>query len=362
MGRARPCVGIPCLFVVLLAGCGQPSDAVDPAAVDPAMQVTTATARLETLRDDLILPGTIVPSVGADWTIYAPEAGLVAEVPKVAGDEVAVGDLLVRFDILTMTQELGAKQALLTLALQRADEARQERDRLESLYEQGLIPRNQLEASRAAVSDAQLAVSRAQGDVELAQVLVDTTRVTARFDGVIHTVWKAPGDFVDGTEHDPVMRVVDPTRTQIALEIPLDRLGRLQAGQVATITGPSGETIIGTASRIERSNDPMAETASVRLAYQSPTPLPLDTEVSVELVLDQRVDAVVVPEEAILRDLNGPYVMVTGEDLIARRRDVRVGLVTGGLAQIASGLDAGERVIMAGASEIADGQLVRVAR
>jgi RND family efflux transporter MFP subunit len=349
-------------IVIVAAGCGGGADGSPPTVENNATSVTTAAARIDTLRDDLVATGVVVPSVGADWTVYAPQAGLVAELPKALGDPVAVGDLLARFDILSISQEISAKQTLLTLATQRADEAKQHADQLERLWEQGLIARNELEAGRTALGDAQMAVTGAQSALDLTQVLADTTRITARFAGIVYAVWKAQGDFVDGTSDDPVLRVVDPTRTQIAIEIPLGRVGQVQAGRVATILLPTGETTVGSVTRVDVSTDPSADTVGVRLGYQSTEPLELDTAVRVEMVLDERRDIVVVPEEAILRDAAGPYVMMAGADMTAQRRNVRTGMSSGGLVQVSQGLEAGERVIVSGAADLIEGEAIRVAR
>jgi RND family efflux transporter MFP subunit len=357
-------VAVLALPVAVLTGaaCGGASGPQDAEVADNAVPVTVAIARIETLRDVLVVPGTVVPSTSADWTIHAPEAGVVAELPKAEGDEVLAGDLLVRFDILTISQTIALKQAAMADAERRLMDARREMDRQQVLFDQGLLARNTYEATRSAVNAAEAQVMQAQADLDVASMLQDAARITARFDGVVAMRWKTEGDFVDGTSNDPVLRVVDPTRTQIAIGLPIEQAGRISAGQAATVEGPFADgPIPATVARVMPggAGDIGAE---VRLNYESQTPLALDTALRVEIVLDQRTDAVVVPAEAILRDGSGVYVFIAGTDLVAHRRDVRVGLTVGGLAQVLQGLDAGDRVVVGSADQVSDGAAILVGR
>jgi hypothetical protein len=67
---------------------------------------------------------------------------------------------------------------------------------------------------------------------------------------------------------------------------------------------------------------------------------------------------IVVPTDAVLRDNDAAYVIVAGEDLRAHRRDVRTGITTRTLTQIAAGLTAGERIIVGGLNDISEGSRI----
>ncbi len=108
--------------------------------------VAVATARVETLRDVLSASGVVVTSAAGDWTVYAPEAAQVAELPKKDGDAVAVGDLLVRFEIASANQELAARELALADATARVERAKADFTRLSTLYERGIAPRATFEA------------------------------------------------------------------------------------------------------------------------------------------------------------------------------------------------------------------------
>jgi multidrug efflux pump subunit AcrA (membrane-fusion protein) len=96
----------------------------------------------------------------------------------------------------------------------------------------------------------------------------------------------------------------------------------------------------------------------VRLAFVGPSTLAVNAPVSVEILLDQRQNALVVPAAAVLRDDLSAYVMVAGDDGRAHRRDVRTGLVTDALVEVLSGVEPEMRVIVGGIGDVSEGSLV----
>jgi len=319
--------------------------------------VTVQTARADTLRDVATASGVVVPSAAGDLTIYAPEAAQVVELPKKEQDPVAAGDLLVRFEIPSLTQELAARELAVVEATQRADRAKADLARVSTLFERGIAPRNTYEQAR--VEQTTTESQRGQAVAALAATKADSARATvhARFPGVVMKVWRTEGEFVRGGVVDPILQVIDPSRLQVAVELPIAQLARILPGQTATVRAIAGDaTITATVAQKPGMTDPSAPTGQVRLSFLDPTAtLTLEAPVSVEILIDQRTAAIIVPVAAIQKDDLSSYVMLAGEDQRAHRRDVRTGLVTRDFAQVTSGLQAGERIIVGGLSDVSDG-------
>jgi RND family efflux transporter MFP subunit len=346
------------ILCLTAGGCG----AGDPPAPDTqTIAVTVQPARLETLREALTLPGTVVPSVLADFTVVAPEPAEILEIPHAEGAAVREGDVLVRFEIPSLTTNLLARQAELTEATARAQAAGAEVARLNVLLDKGIIPRNAVEAARTAFAAAEAAQSQAKAALDAANRLAERAIVRARFAGTVIKVWHLAGDVVAPDPADPILRVVDPTRTQVAVQAPVAQIERLspgRAGIVATAAGTSAPATISSRS----APAPGATTAEVRLSLQGTSPLPIDTVVQVEIQLDERQDVIVVPEHAIVRDGTAAHVWIAREDSRAERRPVRVGLTVNGLSQVLSGVETGERVITTGLAQLQDGAPIVVSR
>ena len=84
--------------------------------------------------------------------------------------------------------------------------------------------------------------------------------------------------------------------------------------------------------------------------------------VSVRLRTEVVRDAIVVPPAAIQRGPRGPYVFVIGSDNTAKRQQVTVGYEDEAASIVTGGLKAGETVVVDGASRLADGTKVAVAK
>jgi RND family efflux transporter MFP subunit len=305
----------------------------------------------------------VVPSVAGDWTVHVAEPAEIVELPKGEGDAVAVGDVLVRLDIASLSQELAAAELALLEASTDTARARAEADRSQSLFERGVIARIEHEARQADLSAADARLRQATARHEAVKSNESRMVIRARFPGTVVSVWHTPGDLLMGSTTDPILRVVDPSRVQVAVQLPVAQVARIAPGQLATVRSFGGETpeLATVASRAD-TTDATEPTAEVRLSFAQPATLPIDTPVSVEIVFDQRAGVLVVPTAAIMSDNQGTYVVVAGEDSRAHRRDVRVGLRTRDLAHVVTGLSAGERVIVSGVNEIGEGTPVEVGR
>jgi RND family efflux transporter MFP subunit len=343
------------------AACSR-ADPDEAASVEP-VSVAVQEARLDTLRDAVSSPGLVVPSTAGDWTVYVHEPAEIVELPKHEGEEVAVGDLLVRFQFASLTQEIAASELGVLEATADVQRARDALAQSQRLFDRGMIARLQHEARQADLANAESRLRQATGRFEAVKGDEVKTVVRARFPGTIVNVWHAAGDALTGSASDPILRVVDRSRVQVAVQLPILQVARIVPGQLATVRsfGSEASELATVASRAE-TNDPTVATAEVRLSFAQPATLPVETPVSVEIVLDQRTGVVVVPTSAIMNDSQGDYVVIAGTDQRAHRRDVRVGLRTRDLAHIVTGLTAGERVIVAGAGDVGEGTAIAVSR
>jgi RND family efflux transporter MFP subunit len=332
-----------------------------PAEIAAPVTVRAEVLRPAPLRDIASAPGTVVPAVAGDWTISGSEPAVVVELPKKEGDTVAPGDLLVRFDIPSVTQMLAARELDRAQAASRLEQARSAAASQQALFARGLIARNALADDQASVSAAETALGQAESQLALAKAEAMRATVTARFAGTVAQVWHAVGDTVAGDPTDPVLRVVDPSHVEIAFSLPVLQLGRVQPGQLAavrTLTDPGARA--ARVTHVQPPRDPTAATGDVRVALIGDATLPLDTPVSVEVVFDERAQALAVPVTAIRREGAQQSVFVVGDDGRAHERPIRTGLITRSAAEVTSGLEAGDRIIV-DATELLDGEPVSVA-
>lgn len=358
---AREALSTTALLCVLASGaaCGRgASEATTDAGV---IAVTTQPARITTLRDVVALSGTVTPLAAADFVVVAPEPCTVADITKNEGDHVQAGDVLVRLDVPSIAAEVATRRLELGEATAAADRARAEADRLKALFDQGLAARVQWEAARSAQSTADTNLVQVRARVDTARALQEANIIRARFTGVVAKRWHFNGDSVAGGDSDPILRIVDPSRLQIAAQIPVVDGTRILAGQTATVQTVTGPEAAVVAIKVTPAS-PTAPNMEVRLNFLGPSALPIDTAVQVEIVVDERKDVVAIPADAIQRADGQTFVWVPNENSQATRRDVRIGLIVGSVAQIVSGLGPGEPVIVTGIAELSEGISITISK
>jgi RND family efflux transporter MFP subunit len=346
---------------VAVAACGH--EAVEQVETAAPVPVTVEAAKVETLESTVTVSGTVAPGPGADLLVTSPEAARIAEMPKAEGDVVHRGDVLVRFDIPNLVADADAKRAALKQAQARLETARANATRLAPLVERGVTAQRDLDEARRAQAEAEADVAQAESAVTAATALVGRAVVRAPFNGVVAKRWHNPGDLVEPSASDPVIRVIDPSQLQILAAVPVADLSRVTPGRKGRATGPGGGdaqpvTVLTRPAQI----DPKTTLADVRLAFAGRTTLPAGAAVTVEIVAETRPNVLVVPSAAIVHEGDETFVMVAGTDNKAHKKVVKTGLESHESVEILSGLTAGDQVIVHGQEDLPDNAAILVSK
>jgi RND family efflux transporter MFP subunit len=318
-------------------------------------------ARVGVIRALVSATGNVTPAPDAEWTVTAPQPARVLELPRAVGDRVRAGDLLARFEIPSLVADVAARQSEVAQAEARLANARSAEGRVAGLFERGIAARKEVEDSGRELAEAVAALSQAEAARSATDLLAERATVRARFDGVIAERWHHPGDLVDASNSDPVLRVIDPRRLQVEAAVPVSELDRVVVGSLARVFGPAGmDAEKATVQTRSAAVDPSTGTATVRLTFVEGTRLPAGTAVRIEIEAEERQNAVIVPVASIVREGGSASVFVVGSDGRARRTAVSVGIVCGSEAEIVNGVDAGDRVIVRGQVALPDGAAVTI--
>ena len=171
-----------------------------------ALSTQTIVAEVAQMEDVLLVAGQVKPAVTID--LRAEASGIVESVAVKEGDRVAPGQELVRLDSKLAQSSLDQAEANLRQAeLQDAatrldlDEdalelKRRNLERSKSLFEQGLLPRDQLELRELEYRSALRGMERAKRSIESSQARITQVRATvdqARTQ-LLHTTIRAPFD------------------------------------------------------------------------------------------------------------------------------------------------------------------------
>jgi RND family efflux transporter MFP subunit len=351
-----------CVLVALLVLGGCARHTLEQTDTKAAVAVSVETAVVGTIESTVNATGLVVLAPGADWIITAPEPARIAELAKNEGEAVHVGDILVRFDIPSLPAELASKKAAVTQAQAQIAQANAAVLRIGPLVTKGISPQKDLDDAKRAGAEAEAALAQAESGVTAAQSLAERTVVHATFAGVVAKRWHNAGDFVEAAASDPVLRVIDPSKLQIAASVPVAEIPRVVPGRTGFVIGPSGEgepiRVLTRPPQVE----PTTTMAEVRVVFAKPTHLSAGTAVQIVIVAETHEKAIVIPAAAVVHDEDEVFVMVVDKDNKAHRHDVVLGLTGPEKVEILSGIKAGDVVVFRGQDELPDGGTVTIVK
>jgi multidrug efflux pump subunit AcrA (membrane-fusion protein) len=256
------------------------------------------------------------------------------------------------------------------------------------LFDEGAIPRKQLDDARVAyvqaqnqyelslkhlealqkegkdnqIQAAQAQVEAAKGRHEAAEAQLQYSKVYSPINGVITDRPFYAGEMASaGTT---LLTVMDISTIIARANIPVGELAPLKVGESATITGPDGASAIpGKVMIVSPSLDANSTTAEVWVQSSNPGErLRPGTTVRIEVTAETIPDAIVIPISAIIpsQQSAGNRVLVAGADSLAHERKIEIGVREGDRVQVLKGLSPGEQVITVGGYGIQDKTKVKI--
>jgi membrane fusion protein (multidrug efflux system) len=318
------------------AGCGEPQNAMT-GGQGVHVQIITATPRA--------VPRTIA-SVGAfdstDMTTVAAEIeGRIVALDIPEGRRVDAGHVLARLDD-------AEARAAVAVASARRGNARERLQRSEKMRAQSV-------SSEQAYDDARSGFEAASGAWDEASTRLAKTAIAAPFAGILGLRQVNVGQYVEAGMPIVELTRVDPL--ELRFSIPQRFAGALAVDQnVMGRVGTCGASFEGTVTAIDPRVDPA--TRSVRLLAQVPNPdgsLYPGMAVSLRLVVGEIEDALVVPQEAIVRQGTKHIVYVLDGEDRAQQRSVGLGEFFADGVHLVSGVEPGSRVVTAGHQKLRPG-------
>jgi RND family efflux transporter MFP subunit len=223
----------------------------------------------------------------------------------------------------------------------------------------------QVDAAKAAMAAAKQHLGSAQSDNQRVQALHNYTNVVAPISGVVVWRYADTGALIQGGTNSnsqdlPIVRLSQSSRLRLRLPVPENDVRFVNDGdQVVVRVDALNRSLQGKVVRFTR--DVNFETRT------------METEVDIDnkdlsiapgmyantmLRLDHTENVVTVPVEALVIKGNGRVVYAVDDSNHVRIRHVQVGMEGSKLAEIKSGLQPGERVIMGGQERYQEGEAV----
>ena len=243
--------------------------------------------------------------------------------------------------------------------------------------------RAQVEISRVALNQAEVAYARARASFEnqvVSQEVYDTalstlesaraqldgneiqlgyTRIEAPFDGLIIERAVKQGETI--TNGQRLFRVSDFDPLLCQIQVPERDLTRLSLGQQAFLEVEAfpGAAFEGRVLRISPVVDAATGTIRVTIEVDRQGRLSPGMFATVRLVTDTKADALIMPKRALSLESLADEVFVV-EDGVAHRRPVTLGYEDDERVEVTSGLSAGDRIIVVGQDGLTDATPVQI--
>ncbi len=340
-------------------------------------------------------PGTVLDASGyvtarRRATVSSKVTGKVLEVFVEEGKPVRAGQVLARLDSTQVQASLAVAEAQLEAARRgmaedeaRLREAERTFGRREQLVQQRVVGRAELDASRSEVESLKARIALSQQQVKVAESIVTQRRtdladmlVRAPFDGVAISKDAQPGEMISpvsaggGFTRSGIATIVDMSSLEIEVDVSETYINRVRPEQPveAVLDAYPSWRIPGHVITTVPTADRQKATVRVRIAFEALDPRILpDMGVKVSFLEERPAAAAPGPARARLlapksavRTVEGREIVFVVHDGRVERRAVKSGPADGDRVEIASGLSAGEQVVVEGPASLTDGARVTV--
>ncbi|MSU58076.1 MAG: efflux RND transporter periplasmic adaptor subunit [Pedosphaera sp.] len=335
---------VPALLVVA-TGCGKKSGGGPPGGFPP-LQVVAVAARSQPVTESLSLVGSIAPNEMVE--LQAETEGIVQEILFAEGQRVEKGQLLIRLDDTKLAAAVAESESSFKLSQANFERAKQ-------LLKDTLISKQEYDQAAATfdLNQATLGLKRRQ---------LKDAHINASFAGISGARKVSPGQVI--AKGTVLTALVDLDPVKVEVNVPERYLQRLKIGQPLefTVAAFPGEKFRGEVYFISPQINENLRTALVKARIPNPdTKLRGGMFASMDLTLQVRDAAIVIPEPALMSSGDAFSVFVVDKDGKAQIRPVQVGLRLAGKAEVVKGLSAGEIVVVEGVQKLGPGSPVKLA-
>ncbi len=353
--RGRPDASRWPLVLALLLGVGGCGDDAEAGAAAEEFQrvinVEVLSLEREDFEEQIRLTGTA--QANQDVTLSAEEGGVIREILVEKGTVVEEGQALFRIDS-------GILEAQVAEAEARAGLARETWDRRRQLFEVDGV------GSELTYLEARYQADQAEASLASLAERLDRTVIRAPITGILESREVEVGTMVStGT---PVARIVQIDPVKVVGGVPERFAADVSVGARATVSFDvlgSGH-LQGQVQYVGATVNPRNRTFQTEVLFPNPNRV-IKPEMIARVEINRRnlEDVVVVPQEALVRVEDGfvAFVAATanGED-IAEVRPLVLGPSQRNRVVIEEGLEPGDRLIVVGQGQVANGDRIQVVR
>lgn len=285
-------------------------------------------------------------SIDAKDNVQAtPQAqGVITAINVKVGDHVSAGQTLAQLDNSVLKQNIAQAET-------QANLMKTIYDRQKNLWDQKI-------GTEVQFLQAQANLQSAQKQVASLRQQADLYRIVSPINGTVDQMDLKMGQAAaPGTTS---IRIVNTDYLKVKASVPESYAGSIHQGDMVKVIVPdANDSLNAKVTFAAKVIDPASRSFAIEIQLPGSKTIRPNMTAVLKIADYSKTNALVVPINAIQKSEKGDFVFVD-EQGIAKKRVVTEGASYGGKTEIKTGLQTGDKLITDGASEIEDGDKIRV--
>jgi membrane fusion protein, multidrug efflux system len=358
-------LGLTLAVCAALAGCSS-QQAKNAKAGGPPPAVPVGVDTVQQGNFNVYLTG--LGSVDAFYTVSLKTRidGQIMEVKFREGQDVKKGDLLIVIDPRPYEVALAQAQANLQKDEAQLTNAKAQYERNKVLYEQGVIAKQDLDTLQASFGTYEGTIASDKAAIKNAELNLTYCYIKSPIDGRVGLRQVDPGNYVTAAGGTAMLVITQLHPIAVIFTLPEDQLQQVrdhmgQGTLEVDAYSSDDQTKLSTGKLLTIDNQIDATTGTVKLKAVFDNPdnnLWPNQFVNAHLLLETRKNAITAPASAMQRGPEGAFAYVVDAKNTVQMKPVQIALTQGSTVVVASGLQAGERVVTDGQEKLQAGSHV----
>ncbi len=300
-------------------------------------------------------------------TVRSRVDGQIVKVNFTEGQFVHRGDPLVEIDPRPFQVQLEQAQGQLAKDQAQRQDAEANLERFKLLYQEGVIPKQQLDTQIAQVGQFDGAIKSDEGPIDNAKLQLAYARITAPISGRVGLRLVDAGNIVHASDTNGLLVITQLQPISVIFSLPQDQLPQVMSkirsgGQLPVEAFDRDDTTkiaSGKLATIDNQIDVTTGTYKLKSIFNNEDNALFPNQfVNIHLLVDIKRNLIIVPASAIQRGPQGSYVYAVSNGNTANIRPVTIAQTTGNSVGLSAGLQAGDVVVTDGQDKLQDSSKV----
>lgn len=275
---------------------------------------------------------------------YPQAQGTITAVHVKVGDHVKKGQVLVQLDNSVLKQNIAQAEAQANLA--------------NTIYQRQKNLWDQKIGTEVQFLQAQTNMQSAQKQVSALRQQADLYRIISPISGTVDQM-----DLKLGQAASPGatgIRIVNADVLKVKADVPESYGSEIKTNDMVKVLVPDApDSLDAKITFAAKVIDPTSRSFTVEVKLPSRKAIRPNMTAILQIVNYQKANAISIPVKSIQKSEEGDYVYIA-QNGVAKRKNIKVGATYGGVSEILSGLKAGDQLITNGASDVEDGNKIKI--